>query len=496
MAGGGLPLETKQTRGAGDGSGRGAGMRVVPMFTAMAGMLLATGPAVAGEQWLSRVVEAHFGQIAAGDLATLAFSEDVVVHAVGQSRRPGPPWDVSGGVRHYAVDFVRERFAAEIRVREAGGYDFHHRLVLDGSSGFVAAFIDGYRRALDAQAAWPSSTADVMRRTPAWIVRELAAAAPEDFARPDAGRRLRFTSFAGPLELEFGPDWRLSSSRWKDGEATVEARFENYRRVNGLAIPGRVTLYWRGQLVNDVRVRDVAVNEPIEPYLEAPRELPLLEMPDAAGARDFAVREIAEGVWFIGEQVHYQLFVEQADHVVALGSVAGVTKRLTALRERIGDKPLCYAVITHHHDDHLEGVAELVEAGAVLLVAPTHADVVRQAAGDAKEPRLVLVRGSETLGSGVNLVRVIDIGPNVHAEHMLAAWLPERKILWSADLFVQPPERPVRAGIEPIRDLAAAIDMHGLDVERLLDPHSPRINSIADLRESVRKAPGDTDRPL
>ena len=490
MAGGGLPLETNRHPEPAAVPAGETGMRLVPMVTALFGTLLATGPAVAGEQWLSRVVEAHFGELAAGDLETLSFFEDVVVHAVGQSRRPGPPWDASGGVRHYAVDFLRERFAAEIRVREAGGFDFHHRLVLDGDSGFVASFIDGYRRALDAQAGWPSSTADVFRRTPAWIVRELAVAAPEDLAPPDAGRRLFFTSSAGPLELEFGPDWRLSRSRWDGGEAPVEARFENYRRVNGLAMAARVTLYWRGQLVNDIRVRDVAVNESIERYLEAPRELPLLEMPDAAGARDFAVREIAEGVWFIGEQVHYQLFVEQDDHVVALGSVAGVTKRLAALRKRIGHKPLRYAVITHHHDDHLEGIAELAEAGAVLLVAPTHAEVVRQAAGEAQEPELMPVHGSTLIGSGDRVVRVIDIGPNVHAEHMLAAYLPEQQILWSADLFVQPPERPVRAGIEPIRALAEAIDTHDLDVERLLDPHSPRINSIAELRESVRKTPG------
>ena len=466
-------------------------MRVVPMLTAIFGGMLATGSAGATEHWLSRVVEAHFGQLAVGDLATLAFSEDVVVHAAGQSRRPGPPWDISGGVRHYAVDFARKRFAAEVRVREAGGYDFHHRLVLDGRSGFVASFIDGYRRALDPQAAWPSSTADVLRRTPAWIVRELAAAAPAVLAPPDSGRRVRFGSSAGPLELHFGPDWRLSRSRWEDGEVSVEARFENYRRVDGLAVPGQVTLYWRGQRVNDIELQDVVVNEAIEHYLAAPRQLPLLEMPDAAGARDFAVREIADDVWFIGEQVHYQLFVEQDEYVVALGSVAGVAKRLAALRERIGDKPLRYAVITHHHDDHLEGVAELAAAGAVLLVAPPHARVVRQAAGAANEPTLVLVRGSRTLGSGDMSVRVIDIGPNVHAEHMLAAYLPEQRILWSADLFVQPPERPLRAGIEPIRDLAQAIDRHGLGVERLLDPHSPRINTILDLHESVRKTPGD-----
>lgn len=439
---------------------------------------------------LPRIVEAHFREADTGALRTLRFTEEVVVHAVHQSRRPAPPWDRSHGVRHYAIGFEPRRFAAEVRIREAGGYDFHHRLALDEGGGFVASFIEGYRRELEPDA-WSPHTADVFRRTPAWIILELTLSGGPRLAPVGGEPKLtRFESSAGPLVLQFDSDGKLRCTRWEEGGVRVEARFDKYRWKGGIAVPEKVTLYWRGERVNNIRVRNVAVNAPIEPLLQPPADLPLLEMPAAAGARDFSVRELADGVWFIGESVNYQLFVELEHHVVALGSVAGVGKRIEALRERIGDKPVRQAVITHHHSDHLEGVAELVEAGVVeLLTVPQHAAVVREAAGGAQDVELQLVRGSKTLDGGVRSIRIIDIGPNVHSEHMLVAYLPKEKLLWSADLFVQPPERPLRAGIEPIRDLAEAIEVHGLDVELLVDPHSPRINTISELRESVKKNP-------
>lgn len=456
------------------------------------GML--SGPAQAAgsatfEELVPAIVDAHFGSVRPDRLETLSFSERVVVHAAWQSRRPDPPWDRSRGERTYAIGFEPRRFAEKARIREAGGYDFHYQAVLDGELGFLASFIDGYQRALEPGAEWSSRTADVFRRTPSWIVRELAVAEHADVESDDArGSVIRFESSVGPVVLGFDDTLRLRHTRWQDGDATSEFQFDDYRWSSGIATPRKTTLYWRGERVNDIRIANVVVNEPIEDLLLPAEELPLLDMPDATGARDFGTRELADGIWLIGEGVNYQLFVEYDDHVVALGSVGGVGKRLEALRELIDDKPVRYAMVTHHHSDHLEGVRALVDAGATLLVAPAHASVVSDAAGDGRNVQLELVRGRKTLGHGSRSMQIIDIGPNVHAEQMLVAYLPAEKILWSADMFVQPPERPLRTAIKPIRDLAEAIEAHGLDVERLVDPHSPRINTIADLWESVAKS--------
>lgn len=461
------------------------------MLFAAALVLPALAPA--GERTLTAALEAH-GGASLRDLRTIATQARLVDSWVEQSRRPRLPWDGASGSWRHAVDFAAERYAERAHWVASGGYPFHSLTVSDGADGFVANLYEGYWRRSDADLR--SRILDYQLTLAPLVLRDAKAGSEEsDERREQGGSPVAVAATLGDqaLTLWVDPD----SHRLKRVERTLPGgehqaiHYGDFERIEGVLFNRSARIDYRGNPVREVRFRTIEPNASVAGRFRRPESLEEHVDDSAPGVRDFSARRLADGTWFIGEGVHYQLFVEFEDFVVALGSVAGVDKRLEELARRIPGKPLRYAVVSHHHRDHLEGVRALTRAGAILLAAPTHESVVRAAAGEGS-PAIETVPGERVIADGRRELHILQIGPNSHADEMLAAWLPAERLLFTADLFVQPPERPVRARIPPIRDLAIAIEAFGLDVEQLVDPHSPRVNSASDLETAMYHVPGNS----
>ena len=143
-------------------------------------------------------------------------------------------------------------------------------------------------------------------------------------------------------------------------------------------------------------------------------------------------------MFLVGAGNTYAMFVEMADHVIAVGGTAGIPERITALREVVKDKPIKYGVMTHHHNDHVLGVPAYQAEDAVVLTVKEHEAVMRAAATDADSLKLQFVEDKYVFDDGSRKLEIIDIGPTPHAEHLLVACLPEEGILFEADHFPNP----------------------------------------------------------
>lgn len=404
-----------------------------------------------------------------------------------QSREPDPPWQRSRALRCESVDVAGRRHAAYRRGVGAGHYPFHAVHHLGPHGGWRANLYDGWVAPVAGDGA-ADEIAATRRLAPVLLLAHLAAhrdALDGPAADGDGHARFRFADAGrNPMILQFDGRTRLLR-RMSQGDIAVA--YDEYESVGDYAVSRRMTMTWRGDTVWGVRLAGAAFNSPFPESLTAPQSLPVVEDGDGVDARAFGVREIGTGVYLVGDGVTYQVYVAFRDFLVALGGVAGVEKRLEAIREVVGDLPLRYALITHHHADHLEGVPALVDAGAVIVASPAHEQIIRQAAGQGRGPVFAFVRDRREITDGERTMVFLELGPMRHSRHMLGALIPEEKLLFTADLFVQPPNRPVRAANPPIEDLLAAVKRLDLDVTRFADTHTPVVSNYADLRLAASK---------
>jgi glyoxylase-like metal-dependent hydrolase (beta-lactamase superfamily II) len=121
------------------------------------------------------------------------------------------------------------------------------------------------------------------------------------------------------------------------------------------------------------------------------------------------------------------------------------------VKELLPGKPIRYAAITHHHDDHAGGTRDYVAEGATIVTTPGNRRYVERMAAArptirpdalARRPqplRVETIAGKRrVLSGGGRTVELIDIGPSPHAEEMLVAWLPNERVLFQGDLLNLP----------------------------------------------------------
>ena len=263
----------------------------------------------------------------------------------------------------------------------------------------------------------------------------------------------------------------------------VEYRFLDYTMIDGIAFNQKFRLYANGEDNLAIDIKKTQVNASLDDYLKVPAGLQQLEpvVPD-----EFNAQEIDEGVFLIGGNGTYALFVEMEDHVVAIGGTQTVPASITELRKHIADKPIKYGVLTHHHNDHVPGAAAYASEGATIVTFKDNEAVVMTAAGD-ESAKLEFVDERLTLSDGTKTIELINIGPTPHAENILIAFLPEEGIIFEADHFPQPQSGDIPPAVPATEVFAAKLDELGLKYTKIVGAHSPRVASPADLKTALSR---------
>ena len=205
--------------------------------------------------------------------------------------------------------------------------------------------------------------------------------------------------------------------------------------------------------------------------------------------------QMAPGVWRVSGGSHHSIAVEFSDFIAVVEAPQSEARSLAVIaeiRRRVPDKPIRYAVNTHHHIDHAGGLRTYVAQSAAVVTHEANRDFFMDVflhpgtrslepdilsglmpwfAGN-RIPALELVDGEYTLTDGervMNIHAVQDLG---HAGTMLVVHLPAERILINADLYSPPlPSADRPAANDSMRALAANIERLGLDVARHVGVH-------------------------
>ncbi|GAB4182551.1 MAG: MBL fold metallo-hydrolase [Wenzhouxiangellaceae bacterium] len=433
---------------------------------------------------IDAVAEAYGGAEALANLESIIQKSQTQTLAVNQSLRPDPPWDQGHNSTFNAIDLAGQRFVTRNQ-GEGGGFVFDGGTIINGDDSFQV----NYRAKTATPIAQPdfdTAAGPFIRVTGLLLARQLLDRRQmtlwlgEESIDGRSHDVLGLVMAAGPaLSLYIDQDSRLINRavRVLPPFGEVGYRFSDYQRIDGYMVNQAFELTINDDRNLTIEIESTRINQPLDDYLsvaaDLQRQQPL--QPDP-----LSVQQLADGVYLAGGAGTYALFVEMDDHIIAVGGTAGIPDRIAAVREQLGDKPIRYGVLTHHHNDHLLGVAAYAAEQATIVTVPEHEAIVRRTAGDA-DVDLMLVQGRHVFDDGQRRLELHDIGPTPHSEHLLVAYLPAEGILFEADHFPQPRVGPLPPPNPVTLALIEAVKSKGLAVKQVVGAHSPRISTGAEM---------------
>lgn len=440
---------------------------------------------------IDAAVEAFGGVKKLSSMNTVIIEHETINIASGQSLKPEPPWDRNPSKGISAVDFEKKIFVTH-NEGTAVGFEFNNGTIINGENSVQL----DYRAGTVAKIAEPdfdTSSGPFMRVTPALLVRQLHDRAQNAYylgeTRIDAQDYdvVGFSMAVGPaLSLYFERESRLlrRSERVLPDFGLVEYRFNDYQTVNNIPFNNKFILYLNGDLNIERTNHITKINSSLDHLTLVDKKLSSIEtiVPD-----ELSRQEISDGVYQIGGNGTYAMFVEMQDYVIAVGGTSGSADRIEKLREVVPDKPIKYGVITHHHFDHVVAVSAYEAEGAIVLASGAHKAVVKKAANNAEKLKLKTVKNKHVIKDKTRRVEIIDIGPTAHTEHLLVAYLPGEGILFEADHFNLPQTGPVPPAVPSTRTFAEALKKHKIKPQKMLSAHSPRISTMEDLNVALTK---------
>ena len=443
---------------------------------------------------IDAAIEAYGGADNLKGLNSVIRKSSFTTWANNQSLRPEPPWDENAASNFAAIDLEQKIFVGR-NAGSGGGFIFNGSQVIKGKEGWTIDYLAGTATTMP-EPDFNTTSGPLIRVTAPLLVKQL-------MERRQTAHWLGEAQFNGrphdivTLVMEVGPALSLyfdqenhllsRSERVLPPFGQIEYRFADYQAVKDIPFETHFRLLINGEPNLDIDYEYTQVNEPVEALAAIPGGLQLVE--GVVQPTEVELQEFAEGVYLVGADGTYTMFVDMGDHLLGVEGIAGVPERIKKLRESGVDKPIRHAVLTHHHNDHLLGVTGWEAEGAALYTVAENEAVVRATAKDGAALKLQFVEGHQRFESGGRIVDVYDIGPTPHAEHLLVAFLPEEGVLFEADHFPNPASGPMPPAQPVTVRLAEAIEALDLDVKIIVGAHSPRVASIEDLRRSLALKP-------
>jgi glyoxylase-like metal-dependent hydrolase (beta-lactamase superfamily II) len=205
-------------------------------------------------------------------------------------------------------------------------------------------------------------------------------------------------------------------------------------------------------------------------------------------------REIEPGVHLVSGEFHNVVVVELGEDelvmIEAPHSPELTRAVLDGLQARWPQGKLVAAVVTHRHLDHIGGIQEIARREVPLVVPATETGWFRERLGAAP---LVPVADRHVLQGARRSVELHALD-NPHARGMLLAWLPDVRLVHTADLLnpgLIPTRGPygwlarrVLAGLDPAnlakagtyaQALRHALDQASLRPRRITGGHGPQV---------------------
>ena len=438
---------------------------------------------------IAAAVEAHGGSALTDDLKTLVIENETTNFAVDQSRGTEAPWDETYGSGVNAINLEDSVFANRA-VNTGGGFQGDNGTIINGDESYQMDFRAGTVARIG-EPDYATTSGPFVRVTPALLIRALNDRAANAHYLGETSVNgvdydiIGFSMTVGPaisMYIDKETHYLRRSERVFPGFGLVEYAFDDYEIVNGIPFNKTFELFLNGDSNLQRTNVSMQVNTSIDEYLAVDSRL--ASVPELS-PDPLTRQEIADGVWLIGGAGTYAMFVDMGEYIFSAGGTAGIPDRIESLREVVGDKPISYSMMTHHHFDHVQGVAAFEAEGATLIGSAAHEKIIRRAAENGEALRFDGVTDKLTLETADRRVDIIDLGPTAHTEHLLVAYLPAEGILFEADHFAMPRVGPVPPAVDSTKTFAEALASKELSITKILSAHSPKAATMDDLKTAL-----------
>jgi len=261
------------------------------------------------------------------------------------------------------------------------------------------------------------------------------------------------------------------------GDRRTLTWYTRWQDAGGLKLPRQIDVEVNGRLQVHTVLTSAAINQPLDQALFVIPDSMVARAPQPPTATPVigvTLVNLAPGVWRAEGGTHFSLVVEQGAGLLVVEaplSSARSNAVLDTLRARFPGKPVTGVVLTHHHWDHSGGIRGYMARGVRVIAHHRNAGFVRSIAAARKTvapdrlsrgapaPAVVSVRDSLVLGTGAGRVVVYPLA-SVHAEGLLAAWVPSAGVVFTSDV-VSPAANvaPPRLGSAELVGFARALGL-------------------------------------
>jgi glyoxylase-like metal-dependent hydrolase (beta-lactamase superfamily II) len=462
-----------------------------------------------------RVLDA--GLAAYGGLDALRTIESFTIRHEGftvhrnQSRRTEPPYERTPLGGTLIVEARRGRLYQDNKGSYPGGFNWHWGLMTNGKEAARVTFLE--RRINSTQALPPQAIRGRLR----WLPHNLLISALEravqlrSMGRANFDKRphdvLTYATEEG-MQLTVYLDARthlvskfeLLGSDPYFGDSVQEIIFPSHRAVEKFQVPTARVTKLMGEVIEEIPYVEVAFNKTYgDEQFKAPAGFNAPA--SSAPVETPPVNRLAENVYMIRGGGYNVLAVGFKDHVMVVetpGNDNTSREVIAKIKELMPGKPIKYAAVTHHHDDHAGGVRTYIAEGATIITTPGLRSFFTRVAEarnftvnpDAltRNPRPLVLEtlqnGKRVFNDGTQTLELYDIGSGPHMDEMIVAYLPNEKLIFQGDLLNRPEDGHIAPGNATTAHFAAWLKKSGLAVERIAGVHGP-VSTPDQLQQAV-----------
>jgi glyoxylase-like metal-dependent hydrolase (beta-lactamase superfamily II) len=239
------------------------------------------------------------------------------------------------------------------------------------------------------------------------------------------------------------------------GNVQAQYIFADYRSVDGVTLPHRITIRKGGEDYSDVQYSSISINDPAAAAVFAVPDAVAADADKAAADPDFFPMRLvkaANGVFQAVGYRHHSMVVEFPTFIaVAEAPYLEVQSRALAkaVAAQFSNKPIRYVAVTHPHFDHIGGVRAMAAMGATILVEKGHEAIMRAVldaphthprdlleARRASAGALEVFEGKRVISEGSQSLELHGYSGSPHVDPMVLAYVPQGGVLFQSDIFI------------------------------------------------------------